>query len=210
MPVFTVFALLYRKGRHVHKIRNTPLLTFYETPADWSDLKSTLLEAARKLYYEHDETKAEITISKFLKKRYLRPLGYQKSKIHYNKELCFAGRITFLRYQNAVKVEGAYFATPEFYEKFKDGYDMENHKKWRPPPSISLGFEGALRNPDLRFLEPLTLKTPSYAGVPRDSYMPWQQKAHTHGAYAGIYRGMYAARKQRIADQDQYEEDNTL
>jgi hypothetical protein len=209
LPVYTVFGLLHRKG--IHKIRNAPLLTFYETPVDWSDLKSTLLEAGRKLYYEHDQVTAEITIYRFLKKRYLRPRGYQKSKTHYKKELEFTGRITYLRHQNAVRVETAYFVTPEFYEKFKDGYDYENSRKWQLPNPIPSGFEAQLHNPDLRFIEPLTLKTPSYAAQPRDCYMPWQQKAHAHGAYAGVYRGMYAARRQRrVADQDEYEEENSL
>jgi hypothetical protein len=44
VPVLTVFALVPRKGRHVHKIRNAPVMTFYETPNDWSDLKETLLD----------------------------------------------------------------------------------------------------------------------------------------------------------------------
>jgi hypothetical protein len=207
MPVFTVFAVLTRKGKHRHKVRNTPLLTFYEMPISWSDLKDTLLVAARHLYFEHDEVTADITISSFLKKRYLRPLGYERKRIHYGKQLEFTATITYLKFKNQVEVKNAFFVTPDFLE-FKDAYDFERGKKWEIPPLVPPGFEASLFNPDLAFTDPLTLKTPNYAGLPRDSYMPWQQKTHAYGAYAGVPRFFYAGKKQRVHLQDEYEEEH--
>ncbi|MGD0203863.1 MAG: hypothetical protein ABSC20_08180 [Candidatus Bathyarchaeia archaeon] len=215
MPDYSVYAQILRPGkRKAHKFKIVVVLTVYEDRiVDWSDLKNNvLLVAARHIWQDYQQETAVVSVEKHLAGRGFQGVtSYRRYKVHYNREPQFRARITYLKNQNDVKIEAPVFITPEFYD-FKADYDLERGKKWQPQPVVPKGFEATLNNRDvnLLFQDLLTLKTVSYAGLPRNSYASMQEQRHQAGSYAPIPRNSYAATNWKTVDSDKAEREKEI
>jgi hypothetical protein len=208
MPIFTIYAKIIKQGkRRGHKIQNTAVHTVYESPFSWADLKSILLDAARKIYFDYHQEASDISMQRHLPGRYIRgTTSYRESRIRFRRQDEFRARLTMLIRLNEVKIEKATFITPEFYN-FKSDYDTERHKKWQPQKVVPAGFEAQLNNPDptLYFVENLNLKTLSYMAEPKNRYDSMQHKRKEIGSYASFVRGSYAPRNLNTVERDESE-----
>ena len=98
MPIYTIYAKIIQHGkRKGHKIRNTAVHTVYNSPLDWSDLKSTLLDAARKIYFDHQQQlTSDISLEKHLAGRYKTgKTGYRVSRIHFRRQPEFNAKLSY-------------------------------------------------------------------------------------------------------------------
>ena len=209
MPIYTVYARIIQRGkRKTHRVRNTAVYTFYSSPLDWSDLKSTLLDTARKIYYDHNQQlTSDISLEKHLAGRYKTgKTSYRVSRIHYRRQPEFNAKISYNHHQDIVKVENASFITPEFYQ-FKFDYDLERQKKFTMQKLVPADFEAGLLNNNLLWVENLTLKTPTYLQDPKDLYASHQAQRRSPGMYAGRNIGMYAPRNVQTLEVDRQEKE---
>jgi hypothetical protein len=207
MPKYTVYAYIRRKGRHLkHKFKIVAVHTFQELPIDWSDLKSELLTTARNIYFEYEQLKTNISLEMHLGGRYKRAMtSYRTVHVHLKREPQFSARLTYLKNSNQVKVDAASFITPLFFYKYKDDYDyLERGKRWDQWELPKLpDITATLLDPEAAFKEPLTLKLPSYAGIPKGRYAATPKG----NGYAGYSRGYgYAARRCNLGQKDKREE----
>jgi hypothetical protein len=211
MPIYTVYAKIVKKGkRRGHKVRNAPVHSIFEEIVDWADLKSVLLDAARAIHWEFEQTVTEITLEKHLGGRYItKTTSYRQTKVHYRRQFDFKARLTYSKSQDSVKIESPVFGSPEFYQ-FKPDYEAETGKKWKIPKVVPSSFEALLHsdNPDALFVDMLTLKTVSYQAQPRNLYASTQEKQHTQGMYAGTPKGIYAGKEHGLAEQDRIQRQN--
>jgi hypothetical protein len=213
MPIYSIYAKIIRQGkRKRHKIQNTAVHTIYEAPIDYFDLKTILLDAARKIHYDYQQETADVSMQRHLPGRYIRgTTSYRESRIRFRRQDEFRARITYLKALDEVKIEKATFITPEFYN-FKVDYDLERHKKWVLPKVVPAGFEAKLNNPDptLLFTENLNMKTLNYMVEPKNRYGSMQQRRKETGSYAATARGAYAPRNWQTVEQDQQEKENQV
>jgi hypothetical protein len=211
MPIYSIYAKIIKQGKkRGHRIQNTVVHTIYFSPIDWFDLKTTLLDAARKIYYDYQQEVSDISMQRHLPGRYIRgTTSYRESRIRFRRQDEFRARIIYLPRQDEVKIEKATFITPEFFN-FKADYDQERHKKWVLPKVVPAGFEATLNsnNLDLLFVENLNIKTINYSAEPKNLYGPMQERRHETGLYAGIVRGLYASRNIQTVEQDKSEKEN--
>lgn len=211
MPKYTVYAKIIRKGkRRTHRVRNAPVYTYNDEIVSWSDLKTVLLDAARQIFWEFEQSTTEVTVEKHLGGKYItKTTSYRTTKMHYRRQYEFKARLSYIKSQDTVKIEQASFATPEFYE-FKADYDLETGKKWQIPKVVPSGFEALLHstNPDALFVDMLTIKNTSYMAQPRNVYASTQEKHHTQGLYAGVSHSTYAGKEQALAQQDKLQKQN--
>jgi hypothetical protein len=205
MPIYSVYDKIIKIGKKKgHKVQNTVIYTFYESPFSWSDLKDVLLIASRHAYFDYQQDINEISIQRHLPGRYLRgTTSYRESRIRYKRQDEFRAQITYLPLLNEVKIEKATFITPEFYN-FKADYDSEKHTKWHPAKIVPAGFEAQLNNPDpaLLYMQNLNIKTTSYLVDPHNRYDTMQHKRKETGSYSGIARGSYAPRNYSTVERD--------
>jgi hypothetical protein len=210
MP-YTVYAKIIRKGkRKTHRVRNAPVYTYNDEIVSYADLKNVLLDAARQIHWNFEQTVTEISLEKHLGGRYItKTTSYRTTKVHYRRQYEFSCRLTYSKNQDTIKIEQAVFGTPEFYE-FKTDYDLETGKKWQIPKVVPAGFEALLHstNPDALFVDMLTIKNTSYMAQPRNLYASTQEKHHTQGLYAGVSHSSYAGREQALAQQDRQQKQN--
>lgn len=209
MPIFTVYAKILREGKHTHKFLKTPVHTIFESPVDWQDLKTTMLDAARNIYRDHDhKTTSEITLERHLPGRYVRGMtSYRESRIRYKRQFEFKARITYLYRQDQVKIECAAFGPLTW--PFAEEYWTEKGKKWQIPRVVPAGFEASLQNPAIMFTD-LLMKTASYAAEPRNLYGSQQERRNQQGLYAATPRGLYAGRNYSTVEQDREEKENEI
>ena len=211
MPEYVVYFSLVRTGKHTHKIRNTPILSFHETPVDWQDLKRTLLDTARKIYFEFDhQTVSEISIQLHKSGKYKRAsIGYRQGRLRIGIEIVFRARITFSHNQDTVKVVHTAFISPEFYA-FKSDYQNECGRKWEIPKVIPSGFEASLRDQSIIFHDLLNLKRSSYMAQSKNLYGSVRERRHQPGLYSGVHHGEFYAGRKSTVDEDKSESDNEI
>jgi hypothetical protein len=211
MPRYTVYAKIIRKGKkRTHRIRNAPIYTYNGEIVSYTDLKSVLLDVARQIYWEFEQTVSEVSVEKHLGGKYItKTTSYRTTKMHYRRQYEFRARLTYSKNQDTVKIEQASFITPEFYE-FKTDHDLETGKKWQIPKVVPSSFEALLHstNPDALFVDMLTIKNTSYMAQPKNVYASTQEKHHTSGIYAGVCHSTYAGREQALAQQDKLQKQN--
>jgi hypothetical protein len=211
MPRFTIYAKLVRKGKKTHRIQNAPIHQIDEQPIDYQDLKTTMLDTARKIWYEHDhQTTADVTLERHLSGKYIRAAtGYRQTRIRYGRQVEFASRITYLNGQDQVKIEQPVFIQPWTWD-LKAEFREETGKKWEIPKVTPTGFYATLQNPKIMWTQLLTLKTSSYMAVPKNLYGSREEKHHQQGPYAATPRGVYAARDTSTIERDKAERENEI
>ena len=186
MPIYGVYAKIIRHGKRKNKIRNVSVLTFRNMPIDYWDLRQTLLDAAKRIYYDHQQTVTEIEIHKHLKGKYLmKNKDYRPKKLHYRRQLEMKARLTYSVLTNQLLVERVTFGTPDFYYKFKADYDQfERKKPWELPKIHPPHFEAAMLNQNMLSTNNLMVKTSNYGTMPpKDSYGSHQERTHKTTAY---------------------------
>jgi hypothetical protein len=188
MAIYTIYAYI---GKHNTRIA---VHTFNGEPLDYLDLKSSLLEAAKQIYFTQEhQTVTLISLERHLPGRYKRgTTSYRSSRIRYRRQPQFRAQLTYQHNTNTVKVEKAQFLTPEFYA-YAPAYWDEAGRKWRIPRVVPSGFEASLHSPAIMFTNLNTQKTLMGSMTPQNLYGSMQERRHTAGSYAGTHKGIYMA-----------------
>lgn len=208
MP-YTIYAKIVRKGKRKHKVRNAPVLSFQEKPIDYFDLKSTVLDGARNIYREHNQTISIISIDKHLGGKYIRATtNYREARIHYNRQPEMKAKIQYNSRQDSVKILSAVFITPDFYE-FKADFDREKGKKWKLKPLVEKGFEATLLNPESATFNLLTVKNVVYDPKATEVYASHQERQHTHMNYDRAPQGVYGIFSEITLERDKAERESS-
>lgn len=206
MTIYTVYAKIIRRGRRKHRIKNVAVHTFYDVPVNYDDLKAELLTAAQNIQWEYNQSVTEVTVEMHMAGRYKRAMtSYRQSRIRYGREPKMSARLNYTKMSDTVKVETASFYTPEFYMRFKNEYDREKRRKWQMPKPIPAGFEAMLFNPNMLFVDCLTVKTTTYGQKPKLSYEATERKRYTLSTYAGNYKGMYLGHRFSNVEKEEHE-----
>jgi len=211
MPIFTVYAKLPRKTKSIYTTQNTPILTIYEAPLDYSDLKQTLLEAARTLHNDHESDITEVTLERHLPGKYIRATtSYRETRIRYKRQFEFKARITYLKSKDEIKINCVAFGPLTW--PFKEDYYQDANKKWKMPNVVPTGFEALLHNPspDMLYQELTMIKTPTYMQQPKNLYGSRPQKTKQHSPYAATPMGMYAGRNYQTIEKDKQQKQNQI
>lgn len=204
MPIFSVYAKIGK--RNTRKV----ILTIFESPCDWSDLKETLHTAARHIWQNEEQEITEVTLERHLPGRYIRgTTSYRESRIRFKREFEFKARLTYQPKTDKLKVECAVFAGPVVWD-FREAYYTERGRKWKPTPLIPAGFIANLLNPETMYIDLLRMKTPTFAAQPKNMYASRQEKHHQQGMYAAASHGSYAARNATTVIQDKEEKENEV
>lgn len=211
MSISTGYAKIIRSGRRLHKVRNTPILTFHDIILDYPDLERTLLDMGRKIYRNYQQLETEVSIWRHLKGRYKRGIiNYREAHIRYNRLEEIRAIIVYNPDTDAIKIKRLKFSTPEAYYKFQDGWDRARNKKWKLKPLVEKGFMATLLNPESSSFNFLTVKSSNYGHPPTtgEPYATWQEQHHEFGSYGGQYFGSYGSIAESTVEREEVEKDN--
>jgi len=208
MPVFTIYGKVLRNRKRGHKVSYVAVSEFYEVLTDYEHLKSVLLDAAKRVYHEHEhQTVTEISIDRHLSGKYIQGMvSYRQSRIRYQRQPAFKATIIYNPKIDSVRVEKAQFLAPETWN-MRDDYRREHGRKWVLPAVVPAGLEKSLNNPALLFVDLNPVKNLSYGAPPENSYGSSEEKHHQTGSYASIPQGMYAPSGWQTVETDKAEKE---
>jgi len=212
MPIDTAYVKIMRMGRRSHKVKNTPILTIHELPVDYPDLESTLADICRLVYFHHDkQTLCEISIERHLAGRYrMGMVNYRDSRIRTNRMPELFAKVLYNHRTDNIKIKSISFASPEFFFRYKDGYDAKMNKKWELKPVNPQSILPELINPESKFHKNLAIKTPNYDLMPIGVYSSFEERHETIGSYPSIPHGIYGSANDSTVEQDKSERQSRI
>jgi len=177
MPLLTFYAFA---GFRNSKI---PILTLERFPSDWFELKSVLLEVARKLFMDYGVAEAQLSMEKHLPGRKVwRPRigSYIPSPFGFRRGFEAYFKITYNPTADALTVSQATFNV-QLMSLANDYLAYEKGVKYRVSPLIPKAHKTLLEKPEAVLEELSTIRYPDYSRTAKLKYYAENDpQVHSH------------------------------
>jgi len=191
MTALTFYAFINAKGTRI------PIISIGRQPTDWLELKTLLTEVMKKVYVEHKQAEAEVTLERHLPGKFFVSFAqgrYSQQRIPYKREYEAFFKVRYNMKTDTIEVAQASF-NYTLMHLAADFWEMEKGIRYRAPPLIPREHQNILENPKRILMEPSGTRYADYSKTPKKHYQHEDEKHPLPISYQAPQKRQYQPRR---------------